>query len=322
MQPFTSKELKLQARDRLRTTGSNVRQIILIYSGILVLLTLISNGLNLYLNSQISSTGGLSGLSTRSMLQTFQTMIRYATSLFTPFWSAGFVRVAMLWAANEDAVPNDLLGGFRRWGAIVGYLFRFTLMMIFLILGTAYLASTIFALTPYSQPFVDLVVPLVESGSMDFSLLPQDQLLAAYTPFLVIWSILFLPIFIFLQYTLRFTLYVIINHPKIRGTQAMAVSAAILRGNKMRLFKLDLSFWWYYGLEFLLAIVCYLDSILPMLGISFPFNETVAYFLFLALYCILQLLLEVWKMPEVSTTYALAYRQMSNRDQVESAQSE
>lgn len=308
MTSFTPKGLKTRARECLRNFGSNAHQLILIHTGVVVLLSLISSGLHFYLDNQISSTGGLSGLSTRSFLQTLQTLMQYATTLFTPFWSAGFLTVAMLWSSERRAENKDLLHGFRRFGSIISYEFLLSILTVFLMLGTGYGAGILFSMTPYADTLMDLISPILSSGTMDLSLIPADALLPAYLPFLFIWSLIAIPVLTFFFYSIRFALYLILDHPQIGAMRAMAVSAAVLRGKKMQLFRLDLSFWWFYAMEALLLIVCYLDMILPALGISLPFSSTAGYFIFLALYGILQLLLHLWKKPEIETAYALAYR--------------
>ena len=102
MVSFNSLGLKSQARERLRDNGANARKLVLIHTGVVVLLSLISSGLNIYLDDQIGATGGLSGLGTRSILQTIQTMLQYITTLFSPFWTVGFLTVAMIWAADRQ----------------------------------------------------------------------------------------------------------------------------------------------------------------------------------------------------------------------------
>jgi len=314
MVSFTPKGLKAQASDRLRDNGQNARLLVLIHTGIVVLLSLCSSGLNIYLDEQIGGTGGLSGLGTRSMLQTIQAMLQYSITLFSPFWNAGFLTVAMIWAADRRPAQKDLLYGFRRIPSILSHELLLGLISFFLMTGTGYAAGLIFSLTPFADALVDLILPMMESGSLDLSLIPMDQLMASYTPFLVLWILIMLPVLSIFLYSIRLSRYLILDHPGMSALRAMAISATAMKGRKIQLFKLDLSFWWYYALEFLLMFVCYLDLILPMLGVTLPFNATVGYFLFLALYGILQLGLHLWHKPWIETTYALAYQFITHPD--------
>lgn len=317
MIPFRPKEIQSQARDRLRDNGTQAWQLVLIHTGVIVLISLLSNGLHFYLDEQISSTGGLSGLGTRSMLQTLQTMLQYASTLFAPFWSAGFLTVSMIWAANGLPQSKDLLYGFRRFRSILSYELLLCLMCFFVIMGSGYLTGFLFSFTPFAAPLIELLEPVVNSGTMDLSVIPEDQLIAAYLPFLIMWILVMIIPLTRLLYTLRLSLYFLLDHPDMSAIRAMMTSSGAMRGRKFQMFKLDLSFWWYYLLESLLVIVCYLDMILPLFGISLPFSETFGYFLFLALYGILQIILHIWKKPEVATSYALAYHFITHPDHMD-----
>lgn len=317
MVSFTPRGLKAQTRDRLRDNGSKARQLVLIHTGIVVLLSLIGSGLNIFLDNQIGSTGGLSGLGTRSILQTLQTMIQYATTLFSPFWAAGFLTVAMIWASDRRPETKDLLYGFRRFSSVLSYELMLGLITFFLMMGTGYASGLVFSLTPFADTLVDLIQPIVESGNLDISLIPLDQLASAYTPFFLMWLAVLIPVLTVFLYSLRLSMYLLLDHPNMGAMRAMATSAVAMRGRKLQFFQLDLSFWWYYALEFLLVIICYLDVILPLFGISLPLDPTAGFFLFLALYGVLQLALHLWKKPEVEVTYALAYRFITHPDHMD-----
>ena len=320
MVSFSPRDLKHQAKEHLNRFGSNARQLIFFHSGLTILLILISNGLNIYLDNQIDATGGLSGLGTRSILQTLQTMIQLGSALFTPFWTAGLLNVAMNWAAGQPAHPKDLFHGFRRFFAVLGHQFHLTVMTFFFMTGTGYAAGFLFTLTPYSDPLVEIIQPMLTTGMMDFSNIPLDQLASAYLPFVLIWMFIFLPLIIYYRYSVRLGLYFLLTFPGMGVMRAMANSTVIMRGKKMQMFKLDLSFWWYYALEVLLMIVCFLDGILPVFGITLPFNPLVGYFFFLGLYCVLQLLLHMWKKAEIQTAYVLAYQHLSHPDHMDPPQ--
>ena len=80
-----------QLRDRGAAMAAGCRaenrRLVLLYCGVIALLTLGSNGLHLYLDNHIGETGGLSGLGTRSVLQTVQELLTYLNFLFSPFWT-------------------------------------------------------------------------------------------------------------------------------------------------------------------------------------------------------------------------------------------
>lgn len=311
--------LKSQAQTRL--AGSNSTYLVLIHTGLLLTLTILASGINLFLNHQISGTGGLSGLSTRSMLQSFQTFLHQGTTLFTPFWKAGFTLCMLRIAQGNYPASKDLLGGFRRWGSVLSLQLFHMIFLFGLFLSTSYLAATLFALTPFASSMTDLLAPMMESGTLDLSAIPTDALVDAYLPLVGLYLMILLPLLLFYSLSTRMSSYLIMDQ-NMGGFLSIHFSMASMRGFRIKMLKLDLSFWWYYLIEVLLSVVCYLDVILPLLGVTLPFNETVAFFAALILYAILELGFHLWKKPYHDTTYALAYREILHsleyRNQTES----
>ena len=70
------RELKSRADNLAEANREGTRSLVLLYCGVLAVLTLGSSGLNLYLNDQISGTGGLSGIGLRSVLSTAQSVLQ------------------------------------------------------------------------------------------------------------------------------------------------------------------------------------------------------------------------------------------------------
>lgn len=301
--------LKAQAKTRVQPAIAS--RLVLIHTGLLLTLSILASGINLFLNDQISTTGGLSGLGTRSILQSLQTFLQLGTSLFTPFWHAGFTMAMLKLATGIAAKGSDLLHGFRRWGAVLSQQLYISMAYLSTGMFTAYIASTIFALTPFAQPLATVLEPMMISGTLDISLIPQETLTTAFVPLFVIYCVILTPLLLFFNLSFRLSQYLILDR-NIGGLSAIICSVAAMRGKKFQLLKLDLSFWWYYLIEFLLAVVCYLDIILPLLGVTLPFNETIAFFLALILYSVLELLFQLWKKPYRDTAYILAYKQILN----------
>ena len=70
---------------------------------------------------------------------------------------------------------------------------------------------------------------------------------------------------------------------------------------------MDLSLWWFYAALLVISLVCYGDLLLPLLGISFPWTDTVSYYLFYILSLALQFALYVFATNRVNAVYAVAY---------------
>lgn len=310
------RELKNQAQERIGQSRVDPRILVLIYTGVTVGLSLLVNGLHLLLQQQIGGTGGLGGLGTRSLLQTLQTLLSYFSTFFSPFWTAGFLYAIILLVRRLNPEPRDLLFGFRRLPRILSYTLLELLVVTGVMILCTNLASTLFLMTPLSEPMVDALAPMLESA--DFDVLELDVIpFSSFLPLLLLFLALFVPFFARVSYSLRLSVYLLVEGPGVSALGAMLLSRQMMKGHKMQMFKLDLSFWWFYVLEGLLVIVCYLDVILPALGISLPFDSTVAYFVFLALYGVLQMGLHYWKKCQVETTYVLAYEAIVHPETVQ-----
>ena len=108
------------AREKLE--GKDSRAMAVFHTGITVAAALVITILQYVLSEGIGNTSGLSGLGTRSVLETIQTVLRWANMLLVPFWGLGFVYAALQWGRGSYAVRQDLLTGFRRWSPYLGLL--------------------------------------------------------------------------------------------------------------------------------------------------------------------------------------------------------
>ena len=302
---------------------SACRNLVLIYCGALALLTLGSNGLHLYLDTHIGGTGGLSGLGMRSILQTVQELLTYINLLFGPFWTAGFLYAMISMTRGQTPGPMDLTAGFRRFVRVLGYMcFQFLSLMLLTFLA-AEVASTLFSFTPMYGDFAEKMEPLLTDpayltaeGAVDLSKIPLDVMLSATLPLLILTSALLIPACIWLSYSFRLALYLVMDRP-IGGIRACIESMRLMKGHKRQMLRLDLSFWWYHGLALLISLVGYLDWILSRLGIVLPVDSTVMFFLTLGAYCVLQAGLFLWKKCPVDATYVLAYESIACPETIE-----
>ena len=224
-------------------------KLVLLYCGVMALLGLGSNGLNLYLNSQISQTGGLGGLGMRSILQTIQSVLNYVNMFFGPFWSAGFLLAVLGMVRGTAPQPGDLTGGFRRFGRIFSGVIFQLMVTILVVVGAANVASILFSMTPTGMRFAELMQQLVNdpgfiTGDINLELIPLEELLQGLRWLLGLTMVLFLPVYIRISYSFRMATYLMMERT-IGGFQAHFESMRLMRGHKWQIFKLDFSFWWY-----------------------------------------------------------------------------
>lgn len=307
------RQLKDRAAALAEENRSALRQLVLLYCGVLAALILGSNGLNLYLDSQIGTTGGLDGMGLRSVLQTIQEILVFVNMYFSPFWSAGFLFAMMAMVRGREPEKRDLVEGFRRFGRVLAHMaFRF-MLMVMLGVAAVNLGSVLFTMTPGGREFVQVITPLLEEpdlfnadGTVNLALIPQDMVRQATVPLAIIALILFCIGYLFVFYRFRLSMYLVLDG-HIGAVQAHFLSMRLMRGHKWQMCKMDLGYWWYYLLMLLVSAVGYLDTILVLAGLPLPLDPMVMYFATLAVYSLLLTGLSLWKKPRVDASYVLAY---------------
>ncbi len=313
MEILNQRALRAQGAAAAERCRSENRRLVLVYSGVIALLTLGSNGFHLLLDNSIGGTGGLGGLGMRSVLQTVQELLTYIDYFFGPFWSAGFLYAMLAMVRGRKPATGDLMAGFRRFGRVLAHMAFAFLVVLSLSLAAMNLAAVIFSFTPMSAEFAEKMGPLLTDpavltadGLVDLSKIPMDALMTVSMPLLIITMALLAPACIYLFYCFRMSLYLVMER-SIGGVRAYFESMRLMRGHKWQMLKLDLGFWWYYVLGFLIAAVGYLDVILTMLHIPLPMDATWMFFVTLGAYCVLQAALFLWKKCQVDAAYVLAY---------------
>ncbi len=318
MENLNPKGLKAEAVRRLGCASFNPKHLILINTGAVVVLGLLVNALNFLLSHQIGSTGGLGGLGMRSMLQTVQTLVSYVSSLITPFWAAGLLFCFIGIVRGEQVGPGSMLQGFRRFPKLLSFSLFQALALIAVLFPVTYLASIVYMLSPMSSSFAEALTPMIESGALltaggtiNLDAIPYDVLMRGTVPVIVLFLALFIPVTLFLSYTFHMGPYLIMTDSVRGGFHAMSASMRMMRGHRRDLFKLDLSYWWFYALEVLAMLILYADMILEMFHVALPFSPTVTFFVTLVLYGALELGLHYWKKAERDTAFVVAYERIA-----------
>lgn len=305
--------LKNTAKTALQEVPCNHKMLILTHTAIAAAVVLAIALINVFLDYRIADLGGLSGLGARTTLSAVQTVLRTASSIALPFWEMGYLFAVLRLARRQEANTGTLLDGFRNFGPVL----RFYVLKYLLLAAIAFLcyypSFFIFMLTPLSTPFIEALMPALSGNSaMDMTqLMLDDAAMEAATealvPMLLIFLVVYLIVVAPVYYRLRLAEFALADDPQGGALRAMRASARMTKHRCMKLFLLDLSYWWFYALEGLLALLCYGDVLLPMLGVRLPFSDTAAYFLFYSLNLAGQILLYWWRRNEMMTTYAVVY---------------
>ncbi len=305
-------EIKQDAAHALRR-ARDPQKLILAFSGIQVLiLTLVTLGSS-WLSNEIAGTGGLSNFGIRSILSTAQSVLPIAQTILLLALQFGYFSGILRLSRGQYADHTDLKTGFHRLGAVLRLYIIQALRFFSLGIVVFYLSIQLFMLTPLADPLVSILQPLAESVETSSELLAKidpvtldlvyQALIPMYFVFAVMYCIVAIPMF----YRMRLAPYILLDDPKCPARLAIYKSTLMLKGNKFRLFKLDLSYWWYYLLVSLAAVVSYGDVILAMCGIQLPFNDTIAFYLFYLLYLAALFAVYYFFRNPVEIAYAKAY---------------
>ncbi len=303
--------LKAAASDALRN-APNQKRLILIWAGVGTALPLLISVLSYVLEHQIADTGGLSGIGLRSVLSTIQSLLSLSSSVLLPFWTYGYIAVTLHFAHKKSVSDSGLLEGFRRFGPILRLLLLEILLCAIICIICIEVVSTIISFTPMSAPVYEVLEnsqQMLLSGVIDESIL--DSIIEAMLPIFMVCGMVCAIVLIPVTYRLRLAALCMMDTPGCSALQAIGKSMRLMRRNCFALFRLDLSFWWFYLVKLLVSVLCYGDVILPMLGITLPFSYGVSFFGFYIAALVVQFFLLYFSNNQVQTTYALFYDTLS-----------
>lgn len=304
--------LKQRASRVLSDTGCDTKMLVAIHTGVTIGVSLLLTLLTFLLQTQIDSAGGLAGLGTRKILSSAQTLMQILSIVVLPIWEVGFLHTHLSIARNQGAVPQSLLAGFRRFGPV----FRLMLIQVLIITVLSslliYPSTLLFMVSPFSDPFMEALEPLLSDASLISGAAALDEAMVsavtgATLPLVFIFLLLFAAIAIPLFYRFRMAEYILMDEPRCGAFAAMVGSSQIMRKNRFAMFRLDLSFWWYYLLQGLLMALNYGDVIFSALHISLPLSPNAAFFLFYILSMAGQFLLFYAFKNKLTQTYTQAY---------------
>lgn len=302
---------KSAARECLAKANKPGR-VILIHTGATLLFSLLLTGADYFLDQQIGLTGGLSGMGTRSILATIQSVLRLLQIVVLPFWQIGYTYYTLQVARGQAGGPSDLLEGFRRFGPVLRLKLLIAGMATILFFASTYASSILFTLTPWAAPMMQKMESLMAGGLDETALMEAMASMTAdaIVPITILAGLCFLAGGIFLFFRFRLAELWLMDHPQGGALAALRNSRMAMQGNFKAMFRIDLSFWWFYALDLLVTVLCYGDLILDAVGLEMTTDAFGHYLLFFSLYAWAQMALYWWKRNEVSVTYARAYTEL------------
>lgn len=311
------KLLKSNARERVAAC-ENQNKIVLVYISVVTALAALVTIVNYVLGLQIAKTGGLSNMGLRSVLSTFQSVLPMVQSFIVMCLEVGYLAAMLRISRRQFASEKTLKLGFDRFWVLLRSVILQGGIYMMVSLSTFWIAAQVFVLTPLSASFMELVAPILADPGFTVEMLQEEALLnsliPAMLPMFLLFGILYAAVCIPISYSLRLTNYVIIDKPAVGAIMAMGESRNMMRGHRMRLFRLDLSLWWWYAISAASAVLAYGDMLLLNLGVSLPWSDTVSYFLFYGLFLAVQFAACYFLRNRIEVVYAQVYDALKPRE--------
>lgn len=304
MYDLSSRKLKTAASVRLSQATFDPGKLALLHS--LALAGMLILDLVFYLlDLQIAKTGGLAGMGTRAALESVQMVLNLAYSLALPFWQVSFALCALNLARGKAATPGNFTAGFRRFGPVLRLFLVEAVIYFFVILVAANIASVIFVMTPYADRMLGAMEPMMEAGVMDETMV--ETLLPHMTPMYIIMIPVLVALCVPVFYRLRFVRFAVMDEHGMGALAAVRLSWGMSRGNRRKLFMIDLSFWWYYLLQGIALALTDGGYYLELLGITLPMPQIVTTLIFRTVGIGVSLF-TAWRYQSyVEATFATAY---------------
>lgn len=299
----SAKYLKKKASNRLQS-GNDPKKVVLVYAGIVALSSLVVTVVQDLLDGQISQTGGIQNIGTRSMLTTADTVLTIAQLLLVMCLTLGYTGSMLRIARGQYASPNSLkAGGERIW-----VLLRTRLLQILIMTAAAFalcfLVINVCLLTPLSNRVI-AVMGTVSAEELLSNGLALIALYSAMLPIMLIYLVALVPLLWYFSCTYRMVDYLLIDRPQLGAFGVLRESRRMMQGNMKMMFRVDLSFWWYYLLQALVSMLIYLNMVLAPFAIGLP--PEVLYWGTVVLYLAADFALRYFFSNKVAVTYALFY---------------
>ena len=154
------KDLKSRAKQYLEQAPA-APKLALSYAAILTGLSLLTNGVNFFLEAQISDTGGLSNLGLRSVLSTVQTMLPLVLNFLLICLGLGFTGAMLRVSRGQYASLRSMKVGFERFWVLL----RATLLQggLYILAGMAAytISMQLFLLSPMARNLLTTLAPMI-----------------------------------------------------------------------------------------------------------------------------------------------------------------
>ena len=314
-----SRRLKERAASILSQTQPDYRKLVALHAAVSFGVMLAVSLIQLLLTMSMGNESGLSGMNSSAIFSTVKVTLGLFTSLLLPFWEVGILHTSIRVVRREDAEFTHLTRGLRRWGVVL----RYYLLLLLIYMAAAILMTNLIPIFTYWIPIPQSMYDAVENmdiaaltdGAALLEMLPQDAIIGYILPVVAITTVVFSIILLWLSYRFRMSLYLLMDDPQCPALPSLLLSNQMLKGHKWSLFKLDLSFWWYYVLQIGISAISFGPELLGLAGVTLNISSDVQALLFQGLYSLAGIGLAWFFGAYVQTTYACVYDQLRNPNQ-------
>ena len=114
----SAKYLKVKAANRL-SSGKDPQRVVLVYSAVAALSALAVNVIRYFLQGQISKTGGLQNIGTRSLLSTLDSVLPLIQTLVLMCLALGYTAAMLRIVRRQFVSEKTLKAGFERFWVLL-----------------------------------------------------------------------------------------------------------------------------------------------------------------------------------------------------------
>lgn len=297
-------QLRREASDQLKENRKDFSKVVLIHSAVTAGISFVVI-LFTWLTQHTGSDHGISSVDQQILLTTVQVMLQLISTVALPFWNAGLILCALRTVRGERNTALTLTEGFRRWSVIASALLIQGVNYFALSMLSSLASSTFLSTIPLPPAFQEAILDYAEAPVYP----PPDNIMIFLNIYMAVNLVSLLILLIPRLYLHRLVPYKIMDSDEpCNGLQAVMYSRILMKGNRRKLLILDLSFGWFYLLEFAISAVAIGDLLMAALGISLPIGQEITGLLFPIAALLLRLLLHWWAKPKLMITYTLFYK--------------
>jgi hypothetical protein len=298
---------------RALARGRDPKKLIFAYSGINLGLSLLMVLLDLWLESEISGTGGLSNLGTRAVFSTVQQAFPILLNILILCLELGYLSGMMRIARGQYADHTDLKVGLQKFWPLMRLCILQSLIYLAVAILAAQVGSMIFAMTAWAEPMAEILTKLY---SMDPSAITEEMALEfqeCLEPACIIAGIVFLIAVIPVLCKIRFARFCLLEDPSGRALAAIRTSSTLMRGRFMAMLKVDLRLWLYHLGSVLVMLILNSSMLLGLLDIPLPVDTAVFVSLTNIVAAVLQFVLHLTLRNRVEAVYLTAYDRLREK---------